>query len=176
MAALKNPKHERFCLEYVKDLNATQAAIRTGYSGKTAQEQGSRLLSKVMVAGRVTELQAKLTDKLEITAERVLRETARLAFSDPRKYFNADGTLKRLVDLDDDAAAALASFESVEKAIPGGEGETEEVRKFKIWDKPSALGMLGKHLNLFTEKLEIGEDLAAALDRARARRPPPRAR
>jgi len=174
MSALKNPKHERFCLEYVKDLNATQAAIRAGYSAKTAKQIGSRLLTNVDVAARAAELQSKLTDKLEITAERVLRETARLAFSDPRKYFNADGTVKRLVDLDDDAAAALASFESVEKAIPGGEGDTEEVRKFKIWDKPAALGMLGKHLSLFTEKLEIGEDLAAALDRARSRRPPNR--
>lgn len=176
MPALRNDKHERFCREYLKDANATRAYIRAGYSKKGASQGAERLLRKVDVSARIAELQGKLADKLEITAERVLRETARLAFSDPRKYFNADGTLKRLVDLDDDAAAALASFESVEKAIPGGEGQTEEVRKFKIWDKPSALGMLGKHLNLFAEKIEIGEDLAAALDRARARRPPPRAK
>lgn len=175
MPPLDNPKRERFCQEYVIDRNGLQAAIRAKYAAGSAKVTASRLLTDVNVRARIDELQVKVTDKLEITAERVLRETARLAFSDVRKYFNDDGTLRAFSDLDDDAAAALAGFESVEKAIPGEAGMTEQVRKFKIWDKPAALGMLGKHLNLFNEKIEIGEDLAAALDRARSRRPPSRA-
>lgn len=174
MATLRNAKHERFCLEYVKDLNATQAYVRAGYSRKGAAQSAAALLRNPKIGGRVAELQGKLANKLEITAERVLRETARLAFSDPRKFFKEDGTLKAITELDDDTAASLSSFEVVAKVVPGGEGATEDVRKFKVWDKPTALGLLGKHLNLFTEKLEIGEDLAAALDRARARRPPKR--
>lgn len=172
MPALKNAKHERFCLEYVKDLNATQAYIRAGYSKNGADGSAIRLLGNARVRERVAELQAKITSGLEITAERVLRETARLAFSDPRKFFHDDGRLKAITELDDDTAASLSSFEVVAKAVPGGEGVTEDVRKFRVWDKPSALGLLGKHLSLFTERLEIGEDLAAALDRARARRRP----
>lgn len=174
MPALENARHERFCREYVIDGNATQAYIRAGYSAKGASQSAEKLLRKTEVSARIAALRAKVTDKLEITAERVLREAARLAFTDPRKFFNADGSLKPITELDDDTAAALASFESVEKAIPGGEGQTEQIRKFKVWDKPAALSMLGRHLNLFTEKLEVSGDLAAAIDRARQRRPPKR--
>lgn len=175
MPPLDNPRRERFCREYVIDGNATQAAIRTGYSTGSAKVTASRLLSDVNVRRRIEELRGAVNEKLDITAERVLREAARLAFSDPRKFFNADGSLKPITELDDDSAAAMASFESVEKAIPGGEGETEIIRKMKLWDKPSSIGMLGKHLNLFVEKVDVGEGLAAILDRARNRRPPKRA-
>ena len=67
-------KQERFCQEYVVDCNGTQAAIRAGYSEPTAQEQSSRLLSNVMVQQRVAELQKRVANKLEITAEKVLQE------------------------------------------------------------------------------------------------------
>lgn len=174
MPALANARWERFCLEYVKDANATQAYIRAGYSEKGASQSAERLLRNAEIKARIAELQERIANRLEITAERVLRETARLAFSDPRKFFNADGSLKPITELDDDTAAALASFESVEKAVPGGESATEQIRKFKVWDKTAALGMLGRHLKLFTEKLEVTGDLAAALDRARQRRPPNR--
>jgi phage terminase small subunit len=174
MPALENARWERFCLEYVKDGNATQAYIRAGYSEKGAGQSAERLLRNAEIKARIADLQERIASRLEITAERVLRETARLAFSDPRKFFNADGSLKPITELDDDTAAALASFESVEKAVPGGEGATEQIRKFKVWDKAAALGLLGRHLKLFTEKLEVSGDLAAALDRARQRRPPNR--
>lgn len=174
MPALKNARHERFCREYLIDTNGAQAAIRAGYSATAAKVTASRILTDDNVQRRIAELRGVLAGKLEITAERVLREAARLAFSDPRKFFNADGSLKPITELDDDTAAALASFESVEKAIPGGAGQTEQIRKFKVWDKPAALGMLGRHLNLFTEKLEVSGDLAAAIDRARQRRLPKR--
>jgi phage terminase small subunit len=69
-----NPKQQRFVAEYLKDLNATQAAIRAGYSKHTAQEQGSRLLSNAMVAAAVAKGQNKIAGKLEITAEKVLKD------------------------------------------------------------------------------------------------------
>ena len=173
-SALGNAKHERFCLEYVRDLNATQAAIRAGYAARNANVTGPRLRASIKVAARIAELQAQITSRLEISAELVLREAARLAFSDPRKFFNVDGSLKPITQLDDDAAAALASFESVEKLVPDEDGKTEEIRKLKLWDKPSALVMLGRHFKLFVEKIDVGGDLAAALDRARNRRSPGR--
>ena len=67
-----NKKQERFCLEYVIDLNATQAAIRAGYSKKTAHSSGPRLLENVDVKAKIEELQAKTTKKLEITREDIV--------------------------------------------------------------------------------------------------------
>ena len=167
--ALRVPRRERFCREFVIDLSAKQAAIRAGYSPRTSKQTGHELLQMPSVAARIAELQADITDRLEITAERVLREAARLAFSDPRKFFNADGSLKQITELDDDTAAALGSFESVERAIPGGERATAVTRKYRAWDKAAALTVLAKHLGLLVEKIDVGGDLAAALDRARSR-------
>jgi phage terminase small subunit len=68
------PKQARFVAEYLIDLNGTQAAIRAGYSKKTAQEQSSRLLSNVMVSAAVEAGRTKITDRLEITAESLIRD------------------------------------------------------------------------------------------------------
>ncbi|HDU2632370.1 TPA: terminase small subunit [Yersinia enterocolitica] len=72
------PKQELFCREYLKDLNATQAAIRAGYSEKTAQVQSSRLLSNVMVQQRVSELAAERNIRVGIDADYVLRQAVKL--------------------------------------------------------------------------------------------------
>lgn len=74
MAKLKNAKRERFCQEYVRDLNATQAYIRAGYSVNGAGQGGERLLKFVEVQTRIAGIQAKLSQKLEITQEKVLRD------------------------------------------------------------------------------------------------------
>jgi phage terminase small subunit len=66
-------KQKRFCEEYIIDLNATQAAIRAGYSEKTANEQASRLLANVNVSDYVATLQKNISDKLQIDAEWVLK-------------------------------------------------------------------------------------------------------
>ncbi|HHH1890230.1 TPA: terminase small subunit [Yersinia enterocolitica] len=72
------PKQELFCREYLKDLNATQAAVRAGYSEKTAQVQSSRLLSNVMVQQRVSELAAERNSRVGIDADYVLRQAVKL--------------------------------------------------------------------------------------------------
>ena len=66
-------KQEQFCLEYLTDLNATQAAIRAGYSENTANEQGSRMLAKVNVQRRIAELQAERAERLQIQHELSLK-------------------------------------------------------------------------------------------------------
>ena len=68
------PKQARFVQEYLIDLNATQAATRAGYSAKTAQEQGSRLLSNVMVANAVAAAQQKASERLEVTLDSIARQ------------------------------------------------------------------------------------------------------
>jgi len=87
-----NPKQTRFVAEYLIDLNATQAAIRAGYAkGKTAEVQGSRLLGNAKIAAEIAKGQAKLGAKLELTAEKVLKdiEDTRLAASKELQYATA---------------------------------------------------------------------------------------
>lgn len=153
-------KQQRFVDEYLIDLNATQAAIRTGYSANSAHVTGSRLLSDAKIQAAVAEGRAKLAGKLEITQERILSEMAKIGFSDIRKLFNDTGSLKRVEELDDDAAGCISSIEVVTKRVPGSdENEVEHTAKIKLWDKGSALLNMGKHLGMFSDKQEItGKD------------------
>lgn len=147
------PKQEMFVAEYLVDLNATQAAIRAGYSEKTANEQGSRLLANVKISAAISEAQAKRSERTEITQDRVLAELAKIGFSDLRKVLTSTGNLAGPEDWDDETAGAIASMEIVTR--PGGvngegEREVEHVAKIKTWDKLSALEKLGKHLGMFS--------------------------
>lgn len=89
-------KQALFVREYLIDLNATQAAIRAGYSKKTANEQGARLLAKASVKAAVAEASEKRADKLDLNAERVLKAIAEVAFGDVRKMFDENGALDML--------------------------------------------------------------------------------
>jgi phage terminase small subunit len=141
-------RQRRFVREYLIDCNATRAAIQAGYSKKTADRIGSRLLRNVEVSEAVAKAEETRLDRLGITADRVLREIARLSFVDPRKFFNDDGTAKSISELDDDTAAALAGLEVLEKTGEDGSivGTT---KKFKLADKGANLERLGRHLGLF---------------------------
>lgn len=152
-----NPKQQAFVREYLVDLNATQAAIRAGYSAKTARQIGDRLLSKADIQASVQELQRERAARLEITADRVLQELARIAFFDPRKLLNPDGTPKQLHELGDESAAAIAGLEILEEWDGFGEDRrlVGHVKKYKIADKNTALTNAMKHLGLLKDKLEI---------------------
>lgn len=153
-----NPKQCRFVQEYLVDLNATQAAIRAGYSEKTAYSQGQRLLKNVEIASAIKEAMDLRANSVQITAERVLLEVARLAMYDPRKFFNASGELLGIHDLDDDTAAALAGMDVME--LPEGLGS---VKKIKLVDKGPNLERLMKHLGLYERDNEQKVDPLTAL-------------
>jgi len=162
-------KQQRFVDEYLIDLNATQAAIRTGYSAKSAHVTGSRLLSDAKIQAAIAEGRSKIAGKLEITQERILGEMAKIGFSDIRKFFSETGSLKRVEDLDDDAAGCISAIEVVTKRVPGSDSdEVEHTAKIKLWDKGSALLNMGKHLGMFTDRHEHtgkdGEPLGLAGD------------
>lgn len=143
--ALKDRKL-RFAKEFLVDRNRTKAAKRAGYSDKTAHVQGCRLLKDKEVKAYIEKHTQKMADRLDLTAERVLTEIARIAFSDPRKAFNPDGTCKAITELDDDTAAAIAGFEVSEV---GGDGQAVAiVKKLRHWDKKGALDLAMKHLGL----------------------------
>jgi|SRR5882724_6265468 len=147
------PKERRFVAEYITDQNATQAAIRCGYSKKTADVQGPRLLGKVRVRAAVDALLAKITEKAEITAEDILRSLAKIAFLDFRKAFNDDGTLKSVRDMPPEVAEAISSIET--------DDAHGEIKKIKFWDKTKALEMLGRHLEMFTDKTKLTDGAGA---------------
>lgn len=158
------PRQEAFCREYVVDFNGTQAAIRAGYSSVGASTQALRLLANAEVSRRIAGFRARITNRLEVTAERVLQEYARLAFLDPRKAFDEQGNLKPIHELDDDTAAAIAGMEVETKP-----GETR-IAKIKLAAKVPALEGLAKHLGLFSEKQDTAQrgnftlvDLLAAM-------------
>ncbi len=147
------PKQIRFVEEYLIDLNATGAARRAGYSERTADVQASRLLGNVKVQAAISTKQAKRSANTEITAERVLRELARLSFTDPRKLYKPDGSLIPIRDLDDDSAATIASVEVFEEYEGTGECRrlVGHTKKLKRWDKVASLDKLGRHLGLWKD-------------------------
>lgn len=139
-------KQEKFCIEYLKDLNATQAAIRAGYSKKTAMEQGYQLLQKTSVSDFIQKEREKDASTAEITRQKVINEYAKLAFFDIRKVLTVDGGLKDTGEWDDDSAAAIAGLESYDEKEPESGMVLGTVRKIKISDKRAALDSLCKVL------------------------------
>lgn len=167
------PKQERFVEEYLIDLNATQAAIRAGYSKKTAGQIGDENLKKPQIKKAIEEAKEKRSERTEITQDRVLQELARIAFFDIRRLYNADGSLKRPSELDDEAAAVLAGVDVVE--MQGGMSVDENgnpahvpmyTKKAKVFDKAAALTLAMRHLGMLKDKMEVSgkvtlEDLVA---------------
>ncbi len=137
------PKQAAFVAEYMIDRNATQAAIRAGYSKKTAGQIGDENLKKPDIRAAIDAGLAKLSGRIEISAERVLKERARLAFFDPRKLLDDNGNPLPLHQLDDDAAAAIAG---VDIQINGDGGSV--VRKYRLAGKDASLAALEKHFAL----------------------------
>jgi len=147
-------KQQRFIAEYLVDLNATQAAIRAGYSKKTAFVVGHENLRKPYIQEALLKAREAQEQRTQIKADDVLRELYRLASFDPRKLFNADGSPKDITELDDDTAACIGGIDIVERITNAEEGELERIKKLKIWDKNRALENLGKHFALFVERQE----------------------
>lgn len=142
-------KQAAFVREYLVDKNATQAAIRAGYSPKTARSIGEENLSKPDIRAAIDAGLADLASRVGITAERVLRERARIAFFDPRKLLDAEGNPKPMHELDDDTAAAIAGVEVIE--MKGGAeipGVLSLVKKYRLAAKDTSLAALEKYLGL----------------------------
>lgn len=170
------PQMERFCREYVVDLDGGRAAIAAGYrcsSRVVAQTKASHLLRRPDVAELVARLKREQADRLEVKADDVLRELLRLARVDIAEAFDpVTGALKPIHDIPLEVRRAIAAVE-VDELFDGHGKDREHIgytRKVKFWDKPRALELLGKHLKLFVERHEVNIiDRAAALAKARAR-------
>ena len=138
-------KQRRFVEEYLVDLNATKAAIRAGYSERTAQEQASRLLSNVMVQEAIREAIAKRSARTEITQDRVLQELAAIGFARATDFVQiTDDGLVKLTPTDNLDAMQVRAIAGIKEGKFGVE--------LKLCDKLNALHMIGQHLGMFEKR------------------------
>lgn len=164
-------KQQRFCDEYLIDLNATQAAIRAGYSEKTAQMQSSRLLSNVMVQHYLQKRKQERVERTEITQDMVLYELANIAFSNAADYAavvekdamtEVEGNMIPVLD----AEGKPVKYRTVEPVLTKDLTEQQKralavIKKgrdgfeIKPHDKVRALELLGKHLGMWEEKVIV---------------------
>lgn len=164
------PKQEAFVNEYLVDLNATKAAMRAGYSAKTAASQGERLLRNVEITRALQGARKAREERTQITQDRVLQELARIAFFDIRKLYREDGSLKAINELDDDAAAVLSGVDVTSVSIGDSEdASTIATKKAKIFDKTGALQLAMRHLGMLKDKIEHSGTIGIA-DRIRMNR------
>ena len=148
------PKQRIFVAEYMIDLNATQAAIRAGYSEDTAGSIGQENLKKPAILEAIEKRMEERAKRSEITVDRILNEAAKLAFFDAKKLFNDDGSPKGIHELDDDTSGAIAGVEVV--TVGNAEYGFGQITKYKIADKNPALDKLFKHNGLYaTKKIEV---------------------
>ena len=177
LRSMLTPKQSLFVKEYLVDLNATQAAIRAGYSAKTAEKTGHENTRKPEIRAAIAEAQRIRAEKTEFNADRVLKEIERVSTVDPIHLVNDDGTLKQMQDIPEDVRRAIASFEIIEtfewEEVDGKRTRvwTGYLKKMKLVPKNESLNMAGRHFKMFTDVLDVNvNDLATALDKAKGRR------
>lgn len=166
-----NDKQKRFCEEYLIDLNATQAAIRSGYSTKTAASIGNENLIKPDIQKYIQELQSELSKKVGITQERVLEEFIKIGLSDIKNYYDSGLKLKEITSLEDRFSGAIGSIKITERVVRNlsGDMETERQIEFKLHDKLTALDKIARHLGFYPKEkvnltLNLGADAEEAFD------------
>jgi phage terminase small subunit len=149
-----NPRQERFVAEYLIDLNATRAAIRAGYSAKTAHSAGPRLLENVGVAAAIAARRGAMLARLDLKAEHVLEQLRRLVHYDPAEFYDADGNMKPIHEIPAHARSAIAGLETDE--IFEGRGEERvkvgETKKLKLSNRLDAVQTAMRHLGLLKDR------------------------
>lgn len=161
-----NARQKRFVEEYLVDLNGTQAAIRAGYSKKTSGQMAFDLLKIPEILAAITQAQEDRSKRTQITQDAVLKELARIGFSDIRKVAQWGPTVLKVVldkdgedsgktapyhgvrlvnveDIDDDTAAAISEVSHGKDGL-----------KVKLHDKKGALVDIGRHLGMFKDRVE----------------------
>lgn len=181
------PNQQKFVDEYLVDLSATQAAIRAGYSAKTAGAIGHRLLKKVEIDAAISAAKAARSAKTAIDAEWVLRRLAGEATADLADLYDANGNLKSIHDWPMVWRTGLVvGMETVsERTGSGEEAEYSTVRKVKLQDRIKQVELIGKHVDVRAFRDQVGVSapdggpvqvqavplptIAKALERVRAR-------
>jgi len=152
-------KQEMFCREYLIDLNATQAAIRAGYSENTARKIGSENLTKPDVQNRIAELKANRNEQVNIDAAYVLRRLVEMDQMDVLDIVKDDLSLKPVSEWPPTWRRYISGFDVAEMFENSGEGGARELagilKKIKWPDKVKNLELLGKHISVMAFKEQV---------------------
>lgn len=140
-----SPKERRFVAEFLKDQNGTKAAIRAGYSKKTANEQAAQLRARPQIQQAIDEKLKKVEDLSELTAAKIHKAILSILEFDPREAFNTDGTLKDISKLPDNLAMSLAGID-VDDSIG-------EIKKLRFSDRTRAAELAARLLGLLRIEL-----------------------
>jgi len=149
MARMTN-KQRLFVQEYLIDLNATQAAIRSGYSVATAQQMGSENLSKPVIQQEIAKAMAERSKRTGVNQDRVVLELARLAFVKMTDIVDNEGKIKDTATEDD-----LSCIEGIKYKHSDTDSGYSVEREVKIGSKLKALELLGKHLGMWNDKIDV---------------------
>jgi phage terminase small subunit len=159
-------KEERLCREFICDFAENQVRaymhVYPGQSYDSSRVDSSKVFAKSNIKKRIAELRAERNKRLEISGDRVLAEIAKLAFYDPRCFFDSDGRLKPIDEIDPDHAAIIGGIETLHKTVGDEKDGMAVITKIKLADKGANLERLGKYFKLFTDKTEVGLDAQTA--------------
>jgi len=148
-----SPKQQQFVDEYLIDLNASQAALRAGYSARTAPRQGFENLKKPQIAAAIAAAMMARSQRLHLTQDAVLQELAMLSYSDIRDYVIDDyGNVLLREGAPDAAMRAVASLKKKIVHTDAGISYETEIR---LWNKPTSVRMAGEHLGLFKQQVDV---------------------
>lgn len=151
---------KKFCDEYLIDLNATKAykvAYPNCKKDETANAASSRMLRNVKVQEYISERMKQREQRTEITQDMVIKELAKIAFLDIRKLYTENGQLKNIADIDSDTAGAISQLETLEEYDGYGDDREKigDTQKVKLLNKTKALELLGRHLGIFNDKIDV---------------------
>ena len=152
-----NSRQRHFAKEYLVDRNATQAAIRAGYSPRTARVQGPQLLLHPAIKRLINSTLEQVEERTEIKLERVLTELHRILTADIGLGLNSAGGVKPLQDWPEDLRRALSGID-VEEIWGNEDGQRQQVgvvKKVKFWSKTHSAEQLLRHLGAFNDRVEV---------------------
>ncbi len=164
-------QQQLFCHEYVKDFNGQQAAIRAGYSKKSAGQTASCILKYPQVAEKIARLMQSRTDRIDYSADKVLERLGLIAFTKNRDILKTDEHGRPILDQHGHAEVDLEKVADLPLGELAFDGKTGALKKIKQPSAIEALTLLGRHHKLFTDKVEhdLSDELVARLNRGRSR-------
>ena len=167
-------KQQRFVEEYLVDLNATQAAIRAGYSPRTAYRTGADNLKKPQISEAIQKAKDVRSARTGVNSDRVLEELGRIAFANMKDYVKINEGGVPYIDLSEmtDAQASVVAEITVDEYKEGAGDSARDVRKikFKLHDKLSALDKIARHLGMFIYRSEVKHEIVEMTETERAQR------
>jgi phage terminase small subunit len=171
------PRQLRFVQEYLLDLNATKAAIRAGYSGRTANEQGSQLLGHPGIRAAIDAAKIERSERLQVDADWMLRRLVEEAEADLADLYDAKNNLKPIEEWPPIWRQGLVAGVDVEALFEGSGEDRRQIgftKRLKLSDRVRRLELIGKHVrvNAFQEQVAVSsvEGLADRITRAKQRR------